>query len=280
MYRRIGREPQTVSPPGFGRRRTSQNRRLPLVHTQMDIGHRSQAFTRPYRNGPAPPVSLIAPRFRFCGARLLDATSARTVPFRGEATVPFTAAVFVALLEIFDTTALSQGASTSGAGAAPPLPADQDSAAAVREVPQSTWRLHIRNPHVRDSARRILGQAAEWLSFPECQQLLSEFTDRDGRQLTAKLREIGVTVVEYLTLIVFEDGDNRGACRRRGILAFTAPGSRVIYLCGQDFARAVHVAPEEMRAVIIHEVLHSLGLGENPPTSKEITYRVKQRCWR
>lgn len=227
-----------------------------------------------------PPVSPIAPRFRFCGARLPVATSAADGRFQGEPAVPFTAAVLIALLEILDGSMLSQGASTSRAGAAPTLPADQDSSAAVREVPQSAWRLHIRNPYVRDSARRILGQAAEWLSFPECQQLLSEFTDRDGRQLTAKLREIGVTVVEYLPLIVFEDGDNRGACRRRGILAFTAPGSRVIYLCGQDFARAAQFAPEEMRAVIIHEVLHSLGLGENPPTSKEITYRVKQRCWR
>jgi hypothetical protein len=36
----------------------------------------------------------------------------------------------------------------------------------------------------------------------------------------------------------------------------------------------------EMRAVIIHEMLHSLGLGENPPSSKEITLRVMQRCWR
>ena len=31
-------------------------------------------------------------------------------------------------------------------------------------------------------------------------------------------------------------------------------------------------------AVIIHETLHSLGLGENPPTSDEITWRVFSRC--
>jgi len=31
-------------------------------------------------------------------------------------------------------------------------------------------------------------------------------------------------------------------------------------------------------AVIIHETLHSLGLGENPPTSDEITRRVFSRC--
>ena len=32
------------------------------------------------------------------------------------------------------------------------------------------------------------------------------------------------------------------------------------------------------RAVIIHEALHSLGLGENPPSSQAITARVLNRC--
>jgi len=30
--------------------------------------------------------------------------------------------------------------------------------------------------------------------------------------------------------------------------------------------------------MVIHEVLHTLGLGENPPTSTEITLRVEGRC--
>jgi len=29
---------------------------------------------------------------------------------------------------------------------------------------------------------------------------------------------------------------------------------------------------------IIHEMLHTLGLGENPPSSREITQRVNERC--
>jgi hypothetical protein len=31
-------------------------------------------------------------------------------------------------------------------------------------------------------------------------------------------------------------------------------------------------------ALVIHEMLHSLGLGENPPPSDEITARVRARC--
>jgi hypothetical protein len=31
-------------------------------------------------------------------------------------------------------------------------------------------------------------------------------------------------------------------------------------------------------ATVIHEALHTLGLGENPPTSREITAGVLKRC--
>ena len=68
--------------------------------------------------------------------------------------------------------------------------------------------------------------------------------------------------------------------RQSDILAFTSRGSRVIYLCGRDFMRTAQRTPEDGRAVVIHEMLHSLGLGENPPSSREITRRVRERCWR
>jgi hypothetical protein len=32
--------------------------------------------------------------------------------------------------------------------------------------------------------------------------------------------------------------------------------------------------------IVIHESLHALGLGENPPSSRDITNRVERRCWR
>jgi hypothetical protein len=36
--------------------------------------------------------------------------------------------------------------------------------------------------------------------------------------------------------------------------------------------------PYEAEVCLIHDMLHTLGLGENPPTSSEITQRVKRRC--
>jgi hypothetical protein len=35
-----------------------------------------------------------------------------------------------------------------------------------------------------------------------------------------------------------------------------------------------------VQMVVIHEVLHTLGLGENPPSSDQITRRVDLRCRR
>jgi hypothetical protein len=32
------------------------------------------------------------------------------------------------------------------------------------------------------------------------------------------------------------------------------------------------------QAIVIHEALHTLGLGENPPSSAEITARVLASC--
>ena len=36
--------------------------------------------------------------------------------------------------------------------------------------------------------------------------------------------------------------------------------------------------PSQTEAYLIHEALHSLGLGENPPSPKEITGRVLAMC--
>jgi hypothetical protein len=46
-------------------------------------------------------------------------------------------------------------------------------------------------------------------------------------------------------------------------------------MCGREFRNRNRTAAE---IIIIHEFLHVLGLGENPPTSDEITERVAARC--
>src|SRR5688500_11849722 len=126
--------------------------------------------------------------------------------------------------------------------------------------------------------RRAVMGARQLLARPECQQVFSEFKDASGRTLQEKLDAQGQTAASYLGLIVFADGARLRHCQDPNIFAVTDPGSRVVYVCGRQFAFVDGNRPSQTEAFLIHEELHSLGLGENPPSSKEITARVLAMC--
>ena len=124
--------------------------------------------------------------------------------------------------------------------------------------------------------QRAVESAAPRLEAAGCQQLFSEFADREGVRIDQKLNELGVTPREYLTRWMwFMEGSRQPPCRNQDIAAFTHPGSRVVYVCS---SRVVSNHIPDGDVVIIHEMLHSLGLPENPPTPAEITKRVRERC--
>jgi hypothetical protein len=152
--------------------------------------------------------------------------------------------------------------------AANALPADAD----------GRYRVVIADVHTRLAARKALVAAAEWLRAPRCRAVFSEFLDRGGRPLTHKLAALGVTGEAYLGLVVFLDDPLSGRCANHGTLAFTSCGSRVVYLCGREFERAWRRDAAQAQAAVIHEVLHSLGLGENPPSPRHISHRVMTLC--
>lgn len=139
-------------------------------------------------------------------------------------------------------------------------------------------RVHIDDAFTGDAARGALRAASKRLAKPACQSLLSEFSDERGLPLTEKLRELGASPEGYLHLVVFLDGGASPQCAKPGVLAFTSRNSRVVYLCGRDFERAARRDPRETQITLIHELLHTLGLGENPPTPRDISFRVLQRC--
>jgi hypothetical protein len=67
----------------------------------------------------------------------------------------------------------------------------------------------------------------------------------------------------------FVDGSDQSFCHGpHDRVAFTSPGRYVIYICGANpHAVATFSATSpNAEAVVIHEMLHALGLGENPPT--------------
>ena len=54
-------------------------------------------------------------------------------------------------------------------------------------------------------------------------------------------------------------------------------GMRPVFVC-PSFRKHAERDPWAAENWIIHEMLHTLGLGENPPSSREITQRVTERC--
>jgi hypothetical protein len=52
----------------------------------------------------------------------------------------------------------------------------------------------------------------------------------------------------------------------------------VVYVCSGVFRGQLQHRPADAEAVLIHEALHTLGLGENPPTPRAIQDRVRARC--
>jgi hypothetical protein len=126
--------------------------------------------------------------------------------------------------------------------------------------------------------RRAVMGARERLARRECQQLFSEFRDASGRTLQQNLDALGQTAASYFGLIMFADGARWRRCQDPNIFAMTDPGSRVVHVCGRQFAFVDGNNPSQTEAFLIHEALHSLGLGENPPSAKEITARVLALC--
>jgi hypothetical protein len=144
-------------------------------------------------------------------------------------------------------------------------------AQAVEPAPHT---ILVTGPAALDITNALRG-ALRKLENPACQQLLDDFTDREGRPLRENLG--GSTPAEYLARLVVRDGEfPKGSrrCASPGASAFTAGGAAV-FVCGTAF----RTQPRGLRQnAFIHEMLHTLGLRENPPSSAEITRRVAERC--
>jgi hypothetical protein len=114
------------------------------------------------------------------------------------------------------------------------------------------------------------------LQSPECRQVLSDFRDPQGRTPLENLVPFAVEPDEYLAQIPFLDGMNRPLCQGHSQLLTTRGVARVL-VC-KSFFQTVQRQREMAEIYVIHEMLHTLGLDENPPTSLEITQQVKRRC--
>lgn len=154
--------------------------------------------------------------------------------------------------------------------------------AAVPAAPERPAVSRVRVGSLRSvgAVERALVGARRRLARPGCERILHEFRDREGRPLSEELRALGATAEAHLGTLFFYDGGERPTCQAATRpLAFTHVGSRVVYVC-PSFADLERKDPVLAEAALIHESLHTLGLGENPPTSSAITARVMAACRR
>ena len=141
-------------------------------------------------------------------------------------------------------------------------------------IGSDTPTIFVGGPAALDVARAAR-EAMRRLQEPGCQRVLDEFTDSDGRPLRERLGTS--TPFSYLAQLVFREGEiprGSGHCASRGAAAFTAGGTAV-FVCGTGFRK---LGPGARANALIHEMLHTLGLRENPPSSAEITRRVAALC--
>ncbi|HET7292830.1 MAG TPA: hypothetical protein VFM88_10415 [Vicinamibacteria bacterium] len=125
--------------------------------------------------------------------------------------------------------------------------------------------------------RRAVRAAADRLADPACARLLASFHDGSGRPLAARLDRLSLDAPSYARTVLFYDGSDERPCRKPRVHAFTVPGSRVVRVC-PELGRAALSEPSFAEAVVIHELLHTLGLPESPPTSESITAAVEKHC--
>lgn len=137
--------------------------------------------------------------------------------------------------------------------------------------------LHVPDPLASSVMGAVLDRASELLAEPGCAGVLTDFRDQHGRPLADRLVAMDVDIRTYVTMITFIDDSRHRHCAS-GAVAFTEPGGRVVRLCVDRLKEAWARDRTFTLAVVIHELLHTLGLGENPPSSREITKRVLARC--
>jgi hypothetical protein len=159
-----------------------------------------------------------------------------------------------------------------------PVAASRDAEAADDALEAAPFRVRVPNNEVAQAVTRALAGADRLLAEPVCQEVLTDFRDASGRTLRDVLDGNDVSARGFLRWVVFSDGRGLKACSNKASLAVTEPGSRVVFICPTAFVEAAWGNPDETEATLIHEMLHSLGLGENPPSSRDITRRVQARC--
>jgi hypothetical protein len=115
--------------------------------------------------------------------------------------------------------------------------------------------------------KKVLDIVDERLDDPKCKALFDHWKVERGDPRRVR----------------YVNGSNQPICRGSQVVAATMKGEPRTYLCFPQFDRVMVQDPSLAAVYLIHEYLHSQGLGESPrdagaPTAREITLSVVERC--
>lgn len=134
-------------------------------------------------------------------------------------------------------------------------------------------QVRLPNAVARLAVESALDAAFSRLADPACQAVVADFEDRAGHSLAQALAAAQVSAPGFLSSLFFFEGSGYRVCKSRDVLAFTRPGSRVVFVCSASFEKA---DPSEAWATVVHEMLHALGLDHE--AGGRISRTVLQRC--
>ena len=129
--------------------------------------------------------------------------------------------------------------------------------------------------------RKAVAGAHARLGREGCQGIFDAFRDPSGRTLNENLAALDTSGQQFLAQVLFYDGSALAVCQRnpgKEVYAVTERGGRAVRICASQFEALQRKSPVLGEVVVIHEMLHALGLDERPPSSEEITWRVTKSC--
>jgi hypothetical protein len=146
------------------------------------------------------------------------------------------------------------------------------------EEPPAVGGVRIARGLTGNAVRKAVAGARRRLQDPKCGAVLAAFHDKAGHSLLDPIELGRISPEAHLDEVLFFDGSDHRVCDGATIPAATLAGSRVVLVCPRQFVRLAEHDGREADFVVIHEMLHTLGLPENPPAPSEIRHAIAARC--
>jgi hypothetical protein len=157
---------------------------------------------------------------------------------------------------------LAAGTKPRRAGAEPPL-----ASFAARVVPRGPLA------HSLGAARELAG---ERLGTEACRAIFEELPDFTGRPAARRLAAGERSPSSHFARLQFVESRD-GLCAQGLVAAWSSPGNPRVRVCPRAFAAVAAQDRGEAAAILIHEALHTLGIGEDA-ANQPLTAYVRSRC--